>query len=315
MDIESKIEENIKLADLTTFKIGGPARFLLEVETKEELEEAQKWAQQKEVDIFVLGGGSNVLVSDEGFDGLVLKFTNRDIEIQEKKAKCGAGASIARIIQETSDLGLSGLEWAAGIPGMTAGGAIRGNAGAFGFKTSDLVRSVEVYNSSRDQWWEFTPEDCRFDYRESVFKYSPELIIWKAELEFQEDDKNKIKETIKQNVQKRVDSQPRHPSAGSIFKNFTWEYLQNRAPSLADRAQYEGVVKGGKIGAGWVIDQFDFRGKKMGGAQVSEEHANFIINTGSASALDVITLVSYIKQKVRQEFNLQLREEIQYVGF
>lgn len=315
MDIGSKIKENVNLAELTTFKIGGPAKFLVEIEKPEELSRLREWANHQNLDIFFLGGGSNILVSDEGFDGLVVKLANNDLKINGKKVSCGAGANLPWVLQEVSDQGLSGLEWTAGIPGITLGGAIRGNAGAFGVSMSDIVKSVEVYDISRDEWKRFRHQDCLFDYRESVFKNRKELVIWEAELELTSASTSDIKDAIKKNVQKRISGQPRRPNAGSVFKNLTWEYLQQQAPDLAKKAQYEGVVKEGKVGTGWIIDHLDLERKQMGGAQVSKEHSNFIINAGDATALDVITLVSYIKQKARQYFNLQLQEEIQYVGF
>src|SRR6056297_4040375 len=125
MSIDTKIKKNVNLAELTTFKIGGPAKFLVEVETGEELDEAKNWGEKKGLERFLLGGGSNILVSDDGFDGLVIKLANRDLDIKGAEVDCGAGINLIRVLQETSDQGLSGLEWAAGIPGITAGGATR----------------------------------------------------------------------------------------------------------------------------------------------------------------------------------------------
>ena len=309
------IKKDVSLADFTTFKIGGPARFFVEVETKEELDEAKNWAEKEDLGLFLLGGGSNILVSDDGFDGLVMKLANKDWELEGNRISCGAGAGLNQILPRLAEKGLSGLEWAAGIPGITLGGAVRGNAGAFGHYTSDVIRSVEVYDLAAKKWSYFKHRECDFGYRDSVFKHKRNLLIWRADLEFESRDKAEIKKDIRANTEKRNKGQPRKPSAGSVFKNFSLEHMRKYAPSLADRAQYEEIVKEGMVGAGWVIDQLDLGCQKIGGAQVSDEHANFIINTGQATALDVITLIGYIKQKVRDNFGLQLREEIQYVGF
>ncbi len=315
MDIKNKIIENKELKDLTTFKIGGPARFFIELEKEEQLSKIQDWARSKDLEIFFLGGGSNVLVSDEGFDGLVVKLSGKDHEFKGNIFKGQAGLGLPWLVQETARQGLSGLEWAAGIPGITLGGAVRGNAGAFGSCMADSVVRVSAYNIETASWEDLGHKECCFAYRDSVFKSRPELLIWSVELKFESKNKKEIEDRIKENLEKRGGSQPKQPSAGSIFENIHFKELEKSSPSLADRARFEGVVKGDKVGVGWVIDNLDLKGKKMGGAQVSPEHANFIVNTGSATALDVITLISYIKQKVRQHFNLQLKEEIQYVGF
>ncbi len=315
MEIEKRIIENRDLKDLTTFQIGGRARFFLEVKNEDDLIKVLQWAGKRRLKLFFLGGGSNILFSDEGFDGLILKMANQEFEIKKNLITGGGGLGLVKIIKEASRYGLSGLEWAAGIPGITLGGAIRGNAGAFGFSMAESVKSVLAYDTKQEEWKKFGHKDCLFAYRNSVFKQRPELLIWKADLELSFSESEKVKQEIKENVGKRIKIQPKNPSAGSVFENFQFDYLKQRAPSLADRAQFEGVVKGGMVGAGWVIDQLDLRGKRMGKAQISEKHANFIINLGGASALDVIALVSYVKQKVRQNFNLQLQEEIQYVGF
>lgn len=315
MEIEAKIIKNFDLKNLTTFKIGGLARFFVEIKTKEELTAISAWVKKQNLAVFFLGGGSNILVSDDGFSGLVIKLSNQDLELETNNLTCDAGASLVRALKISSNKGLSGLEWVIGIPGITVGGAIRGNAGAFGDSMNRVIEAVQVYDFSRDKWTWFKNQECQFAYRESIFKQEKSLVIWQAQLKLEPKDKASIKKTIQENLDKRLKDQPQEPSAGSVFKNFTFEYLKTRNSDLASRAQKAGVVKGGKVGAGWVIDHLDLSGKTIGGAQISTKHANFIINTGEATALDVITLLSYIKQKVRQKSNLQLQEEIEYLGF
>jgi len=139
MSIELKIKKNIPLSTLTTFKIGGPAKFFIEVATKEDLTEAVEWAKKEKEPIYYLGGGSNLLIADEGLPGLVIKFANREANNLSPRFHCGAGASLAYVISLTRAAGLSGLEWGFGIPQATIGGCIRGNAGGFGMNTGDII--------------------------------------------------------------------------------------------------------------------------------------------------------------------------------
>lgn len=315
MNIEDKIEKNKPLAPLTTFQIGGPAEFFLEAITKEELEEGLAWARKSEYPVTILGGGSNVLVSDDGIEGLVITLDNKEIEVKDDKLICGAGTPLSEIINKATENGYSGLEWAAGIPGAKLGGAIVGNAGAFGTSMSEQIESVGAYDLNSGEWKEFKSEDCQFGYRRSIFKEERNFLIFKATLSFKKKASEEVEKLVNDNLDKRKKNKAGYPNAGSIFKNITFEYLKERNPDMAKRAEMVGVVTGGMIGAGWLIEQRDLKGKTIGGAQVSEKHCNFIVNKDNATALDVITLISYVKQKVRNEFNVQLQEEIQYLGF
>jgi UDP-N-acetylmuramate dehydrogenase len=308
-----KIQEKVPLSDFTSFHLGGPARFFAEIKNKNDLEEALQFAKDKKINWFILGGGSNLLVSDQGFDGLVIKINNREAAIQGTKIIAGAGLLLSEAVFLARRNNLSGLEWAAGIPG-TVGGAIFGNAGAYGSSASDNIAKVEVLDSSQEKffWKDCSLGNCQFAYRASIFKQKKELIIFSAVFSLTSGQAEEISGKMKKIIQERAGKIPPNPSAGSFFKNPIVENPQ----VLAEFEKDQGVkIQGGKIPAGWLIDQLDLRGKKIGGAMVGEEHSNFIVNTGGARAEDVIILSSLIKQKVRNHFGVQLEEEVQFLGF
>ena len=328
-----KIQENIPLAQYTTFKIGGPARYFVEVSAEEALLEAMKFARKNKLEVFVLGGGSNVLVSDDGFDGLVIKLVGSKSPIgllEPELVECWAGDSLASAVNFARENSLSGLEWAAGIPG-TIGGAIRGNAGAYGSDMGDVVESVRALKipnnklqisnkfqilkskfQNRLKIKKYNLQDCRFGYRDSIFKQNKNLIILSCVLKLEKGDKNEIEKKTKEVLGNRSEKLPCDFSAGSFFQN---PKVSN--PELV--ARFERDVKcqarDGKIPAGWIIDELGLRGKKIGGAMVSEKHANFVVNIGNAKAEDVVMLTSFIKQQARTKLGVHLQEEVQYVGF
>jgi UDP-N-acetylmuramate dehydrogenase len=310
MAIELKIKKNIPLAPLTTFRIGGAAKFFVEVKSKEDLVEAVEWARKEKEPIYFLGGGSNLLIADDGLPGLVIKFINREAVNLSPRFACGAGASLAYVISLTRAAGLSGLEWGFGIPQATIGGCIRGNAGGFGMNTSDIIETVEAYNLKKNRWEVLSQKDCQFGYRTSIFKTDPELIIWSATMRLKAAPAGEINAMIDNNMKKRDTSQPRLPNAGSIFKNLFVEDIRHINPQLAEFITEQGVAKGGKIGAGYLIDLHGLKGKTIGGAKISLEHANFIVNTGRATARDVIELMEFVKKEIKIRFKVELEEEI-----
>lgn len=313
------IQQNIPLAPLTTFHIGGPAKFFCAVKNEAEFLEALDFAKEKDLKIFTLSGGSNILVSDNGFDGLVIKIKGAENSKQEKIKledeniiNCWTGESLASVVRFAAENNLAGLEWAAGIPG-TIGGAIRGNAGAFGGQIADSVKSINACEIDATKKYKILKQkDCVFSYRNSIFKKNKNLIILSAKLKLKKGDRKEIESRMKECIEKRLKSQPQGFSAGSFFQN---PVVKNQ--KLLEQFEKDTGMKAreGKIPAGWLIDEAGFRGKKVGGAMVSEKHSNFIINTGNGTAQDVIILASMIKQKLREEFDVQLKEEVVFVGF
>jgi UDP-N-acetylmuramate dehydrogenase len=173
MKIENKIQEGIVLAPFTTFNIGGAAKYYLEAENKEDIECAYKWAKEKEIKVYILGGGSNVLIPDIGVDGLVIRPVNINAKIMGERVECGAGIQLRELINKCAGNNISGLEWASGIPRATIGGAIRGNAEAFNEPISSVVETVDVLDSEKMIFRLYSNRDCCFEYRNSIFKKIP----------------------------------------------------------------------------------------------------------------------------------------------
>lgn len=321
-----KIQKNISLASYITFKIGGPAKYFCIAKNIEEIKEALEFAWKNKLRIFVLGGGSNLLVSDKGFDGLVIQIMNSELRITNYEIFVGSGLFLAKLVSESVKANLTGLEWAAGIPG-TVGGAICNNSGAFGGSMADIVESVEMFDigccqpKAGPSWAEMldigrlSNKECKFSYRDSVFKKKKKYIIISAVLKLKKGDEKKSRKMISEYLKSRVEKQPlEYPSAGSVFRNPVLgddhlKKLIKKYPELKN------ISRNNAIPAGWFVEELGLKGKKIGGAMVSEKHGNFILNINSAKAEDVVILISLIKQKVRDNFVVQLREEIEYVGF
>ncbi|MCX6766088.1 MAG: UDP-N-acetylmuramate dehydrogenase [Candidatus Moranbacteria bacterium] len=307
-----EIKKNVLMKNYTTFRIGGPAKFFAEVKSKEELLEALKYAKDNKLDFFILGGGSNLLVSDKGFSGIVIKIHDTSYMIHNTLIKCDAGIPLALVVNLATQNSLSGMEWAAGIPG-TIGGAIRGNAGAFGGCVADVIDTVKALDTNNLQPVTYRKEDCQFKYKNSIFKQDPNLIIMSAIIKLQSGNKEESQRKIQEIIAKRS---TRHPldlgSAGSFFMN---PVVASEELCKKFEEESGSCCEGRRIPAAWLVDQSGLKGKKIGGAMVSEKHTGFIVNTGNATAEDVIILVSLIKQQVRDKFGVELIEEVQYLGF
>ncbi|MDP1884359.1 MAG: UDP-N-acetylmuramate dehydrogenase [Candidatus Moranbacteria bacterium] len=313
------IKRDIILAPYTTFRIGGPAKFFVEVVSEDEVIEALKYAEDNNLRFFVLGGGSNVIVSDNGFDGLVIRLISSNNYVTENSSIVSwAGESLSSVVNFARDNGLGGLECINGIPG-TLGGAVRGNAGAYDINEIGIgsmvesVRALEPKNNPKIV--EYTKADCEFDYRTSVFKGNPELIIISVKLALYKKDREAVDAKMKEITQTRIVEKPKGwvGSTGSFYKNPKVTDL--KLVDIFEKDTGRKAVEGNVIPAFWVISEAGLKGKEIGGVKVSEKNANFIINTGTATAEDVVMLASFVKQQVRDKFGIQLQEEIQYVGF
>jgi len=275
-----EIKENEQLKNHSSFRIGGPARYFVVVKNKEEILEAIKFTEEKKLKYFILGGGSNVLFSDNGLDGVIIKIENCKLKIENSKIIAGSGTLLSQIMMAATEAGLSGLEWGIGIPG-TIGGCVAGNCGAFGKSISESVKKIKTLDK------EYSKEECEFEYRNSKFKKpsNPEIIT-EVELELQPRDKEIIKTQISNNLAQRKDRIPPYPSIGCIFKN----------PK--------------PLAAGSLIDQCGLKRTRIGDAQISDLHANIIVNIGNAKAQDVLELIKLCKKKVKEKFGVDLEEEI-----
>lgn len=283
-------KENVSLKEYTTFKIGGCARYFFEARENGDLIKAVGQAKRIGLPFFVLGGGSNLLVADEGFSGLVIKMRIDKCEARESGITAGAGLPLAKLVDISLKNGFTGLEWMAGIPG-TLGGAVYGNAGALGLSMKDIVKEVEVFDIEKQEIRTFKNEDCGFGYRRSVFKEKPNFIIISAFLNLKKGAEAEIRERIKESLNHRNETQPKGFSAGSVFKN------------------PEGFH------AGELIEKCGLKGKTIGGVKISEKHANFMINMGRGRAKDAVSLINEAKREVKNRFGVALEEEIRYLGF
>jgi UDP-N-acetylmuramate dehydrogenase len=308
------LQENILLANHTTFRIGGPARYFLTVKNEEEILAAIKFAKENNLEFFILGGGSNLLVSDKGFNGLVIKNQNSSFKIEGNKINSGVGVFLGKILLESTENNLTGLEWAIGIPG-TIGGAVSGNAGAYGHSISELVKKVRVLKAADLTFRHLTFNDCGFVYRGSIFKETQDIII-SVELGLVAGNRAKSEELIKDTLAQRQGKIPPFPSAGSFFKNYRLrnkDYLAE--PLLKNFPDLAKKVRSGKIGVGYLIEECSLKGVRVGGAMVAEEHANFIVNAGGATAADVLALAKLCQKKVREKFGINLDIEKKLIGF
>jgi len=281
-----RLKENVLLSEYSTFRIGGIARYLIEVDNAEDLKKVIQKALELNLQFIVIGGGSNILFSSKGYNGLVIVFkSNNTFSINDNLIEVDASVSLNYLINKLNNY--TGLEWAVGIPGTVAG-AINGNAGAFGGEMSELIKQVKVLEVKDNQIIEknFSKEDCKFSYRNSIFKNNPNLIIASAILELKKDNEENVKQKIKNNLSKRMSKQPKGFSIGSIFKN------------------------GEDFSAGELIEKAGLKGLQIGDAKISDEHANFIINLGKATSDDVLELIKIIKKEVKEKFSIDLEEEI-----
>jgi UDP-N-acetylmuramate dehydrogenase len=297
----------------TTFKIGGPARYFFTAKSEKDIKAAIKAAKDNNLPFFILGGGTNLLVSNEGYEGLVIKVQNLSLKIKGYEIHADAGVHLSTIVNLAAKNLLTGIEWAAGIPG-TVGGAVYGNAGAFGSTIAGNVKKVKALDVKNLKIREFSAKECRFNNKGSIFKENKNLIILSVLLKLKKGDKEEIHKEIKRFIDYRKNNHPLNfPSAGCFFKNYskkiTNKELLKKFPELIE------FNKGSRIPTSYLIDKSGLKGKILGHAQISEKHANFIVNLGGAQAKDVLALVKLIKEKVYDKFRIKLEEEVQKLGF
>ncbi|MFN4111558.1 MAG: UDP-N-acetylmuramate dehydrogenase [Ignavibacteria bacterium] len=276
------------LSRFTTFRIGGPADYYLEPLDREDLVNLIKYLNEIGYPFIIIGNGSNILISDEGIRGAAinLEFGFNKIEVSKNFVFAEAGIKLSKLVDVCIENSLVGIENLAGIPG-TLGGAILMNAGAYGGEISDYILKVEIFDGEKILF--LSKEECGFAYRKSNLEGK---IILSAEFQLQTGDKEKAKARRKELLLKRNQSQPVElPNAGSIFKNPPNDF------------------------AARLIEQAGLKGFTIGGAKVSEKHANFIVNFNNASANDVLKLMKIIQESVYQKFGIELEPEIKMVGF
>ena len=283
----AEVEENIPLSKMTTLRIGGVARYVVYPENTLSLQGVMNKLNQNHVPYKVIGKGSNLLCSDEPFDGVIIRLDRYlcNAYFDNEHLVAEAGCSIIALSYEAMKNELSGLEFASGIPG-TVGGVTFMNAGAYKSSMADVIDSVSVYRDGKIEW--IQNADCGFSYRTSIFQKHPDWIILAVKMTLQKGDQKEIRELMDSRRERRMNSQPldKH-SAGSIFRN----------PE--------------EIPAWKLIEGAGFRGKRIGDAVVSEKHVNFIVNENHASAKDFITLVTDVQKAVKDKYDIDLYMEVE----
>lgn len=288
-------EENIclqeSMASHTTFRIGGLADCFVQLENTEQLIKVQKYLSQVGVPFFVLGNGSNLLVSDAGFRGVILQIGSKmnRVTVEGNVIVAQAGASMAQIARTAMEHELTGMEFASGIPGTIGGGVVM-NAGAYGGELSQIVTQVNVVNSEGGIM-ELDNETMEFGYRTSTIRNNP-FTVTEVILRLEKGDRQQIRERMEELAAKRREKQPlEYPSAGSTFKRPAGHY------------------------AGQLIMEAGLRGLQCGGAKVSDKHCGFVINTGNATAEDVRKLIREVQALVKDQFNVDLETEVLFLGW
>lgn len=283
--------ENADMSEYTSFRAGGKADLLLIADDTEELEGALREARERGTEMIMLGNGSDTLVRDGGFRGTVIKLGSgfEKVEVSGNELVCGAAALLSQAAKTAMQSSLSGLEPLSGIPG-SVGGAVFMNAGAYGGEIRDVIKTVQAVSEDTFEIKEYSADELDMSYRHSIFTDNGEIII-SAVFELEEDDKEAIEERMKDFADRRNSKQPlQYPSAGSFFK------------------RPEGYF------AGKLIQDAGLKGLSVGGAQVSEKHSGFIINTGGATATDITTLMKLVQNTVYDKFGVMLEPEVRIIG-
>ena len=286
-----KIEKDISLSTLTTYKTGGIAKLVVYPNNINNLKQLLKLIHKHNIKYFILGKGSNTLFSDKEFNGVIIKLDKlNNFKIKETEIYVESGMILSKLVQASVKNELTGLEFAIGIPG-TIGGAIYMNAGAYGSKMSNIVKSVIVLDEKL-QVKEIVLEKLKFDYRYSIFQANKNLICVAANIKLEHGNHDEIASKIKENLLKRKNSQPlEYPSAGSVFRNPEGNY------------------------AGKIIEELGLKGKNIGGAEISTKHANFIINKNNASSSDILNLIKLVQKEVKDKYKIDLKLEQQLVNW
>jgi len=291
----NQLEFDKHLAQMTSFKTGGNATYFISVNSEDEMVRIIRETQNLKVPFFLIGGGSNLLISDDGYDGLIIKVKIMNMELKNTTSiSCGAGVDLMDLVNFATDNSLTGLEFAAGIWG-TVGGAIFGNAGAYGGEIGDTITEVTLVDLEGNLRT-VDKEYCQFQYRDSHLKKTKEIIT-SARLKLIEGDKEAIKSKVDDIIASRNAKHPDENTCGCFFKN------------IPDTRE-----KYGKLPAGKLLEEIGAKNMSVGGAKIFDKHANMIINTGNASSSEISELAELLKQKVFDKFGIELEEEVTRLG-
>ena len=301
------IHENAPLARYTRFEVGGPARVLADAATEPALIEALRGIRESGESYTVMGGGTNLVAADQGYAGVVLRYTNATLEFAGDTIRVAAGTVLQDLVDASIARGLKGLETMTGIPGWV-GGAVYGNAGAYGHSIHERITSVRFLENECVH--EIGAAACKFAYRESLFKRRKDRIVLSATLRLESADAEELRAIAAGILKIRNEKYP--PTmrcAGSIFKNLLWGDLPEAVRALVPSA----VVREGKVPAAYFLEQAGAKGMQQGGVRVAEYHANLIYNQGGGTAQEVVALIAELKRRVQDRFGLNLEEEVQFL--
>ncbi|MDD4036328.1 MAG: UDP-N-acetylmuramate dehydrogenase [Bacilli bacterium] len=286
-----KVLENIYMKNYTTYKIGGKVRLMVYPKDVDSLIKLMTIIQRENIDYKIVGEGSNIIFSDKDYNGIIIKLDNlNNLKINDTIITVGAGYNLMRLAIKLSREGLAGLDFATGIPG-SVGGAVYMNAGAYKSDMGYIVSAIKVLTPDLEVKTMYN-NDLEFKYRTSFLQKNPGYICLEATIVLRKGNKDLIKEIVEDRKQRRLMSQPlEYPSAGSVFRNPEGDY------------------------AGRLIEECGLKGKELGGAMVSQKHANFIINYNNASASDVKDLITLVKDEVYRKFGIELKVEQEFVNW
>src|SRR3984885_10062389 len=303
------VSEGVLLSEHTRFGIGGPADAFVGAATEPAFAEALRVLRARGAAYSVIGDGTNLIVSDRGFDGIVLRLTAQAIERDGETVRAEAGAELQALVDYSIEQGLRGVETMTGIPG-SVGAAVYGNAGAYGHSIEERVQQVRFLDGAAVR--SFGPAECAFHYRESIFKEHKDWIILSVDLAMTPAFTSELRGTADEIFKIRLAKYPASMKcAGSIFKNLILAELPESVRlQIPDR-----VVREGKAPSAYFLEQVGAKGMRNGGIQVADYHANLIYNTGNGTARELCELICELKSRVRKQFGLGLEEEVQYVGF
>ncbi len=316
------IHRDFPLSDILFYKIGGKANYVLEARSRDEIVEAFEFIKKNNIQKwFIVGLGSNLLVNDTPFDGAVIWIrpgSAPQLSVSQEGLIAGyAGETIDSLIQYSFTQGLTGLEYLGGLP-STVGGAIYGNAGAFGIEMQHAVDSVEILDSSTGNTKMLTLVDCEFTYRNSIFKKNKNLIILQGFFSLRKTDQTEIaqaKKIYQEKIAYREANHPvEYPSCGSVFKNIIEKEKVDKIISIWPDIKEQAEIKWhGKVAMGYIIKRLGLAGVKEGGAQISEKHSNYISNVSHAKFSDVTALIDKIKEQFYNTFDFYPELEVEII--
>jgi UDP-N-acetylmuramate dehydrogenase len=297
------------LSQYTRFGIGGPAEVYFETPDQQSFMEALNVARSAGSEHVVIGGGTNLIVADAGFPGIVLRFTASGVESEGVRVSADAGAELQALVDHCIGVGLRGMETMTGIPG-SVGGAVYGNAGAYGHSIDERICQVRFFDGSAIRL--FSNAECEFHYRESIFKRHKEWIVFSIDLEMDVASSTELRQKADEIFKIRLEKYPATMRcAGSIFKNLI---LAELSPAVQKQVP-DRVIREGKVPSAYFLEQVGAKGMQNGDIRVADYHANLIYNSGQGTALQVCEIINDLKSRVERQFGLALEEEVQYIGF